>query len=95
MVLLYLHISGLILPDAFNDTSDQLSDLAEEPSRLPPTKSKKHCHKKHDIDPSTASDQYSVMNLGLHLLDQRNILTKQNTNPGPDTCLLQRRISPL
>ena len=42
-----------------DDALDQLSDIAEEPSRLPSTKTKKHSHKKHDIDLSTASDQYS------------------------------------
>ena len=36
------------------------------------------------------------MTLGLFLVDQRNMLTRLNINPGPDTYHLpQRRISPL
>ena len=40
--------------------------------------------------------QIRPMTLGLLLVDQKSMLTKQNTNPGPDIYRLrQRRISPL
>ena len=44
-----------------DDASDHHLDTAKEPSRLHLTKVKKHSHshKQHDIDPSSASDQYS------------------------------------
>ena len=44
-----------------DNASDQPLDIAKEPSRLPSTKVKKpsHSHKQLDIDPSSASDQYS------------------------------------
>ena len=44
-----------------DDASDHHLDTIEEPSRLPSTKVKihSHSHKQHDIDPSSASDQYS------------------------------------
>ena len=44
-----------------NDASALHLDAVEEPLRLPSTRVKKHSHsqRQHDIDPSSASDQYS------------------------------------
>ena len=44
-----------------DDASGLHLDTVEEPSRLPLTRVKKHSHsqRQHDIDPSSASDQYS------------------------------------
>ena len=61
--------------------------------RFPSTKVKKssHSHKQHDIVP-----RIRPMTLGLFLVDQRSMLTRLNTNLGPDIYRLhQRRISPL
>ena len=42
-----------------DNASGQPLDTVGEPSRLPLTKVKKPSHTQHDIDPSSASDQFS------------------------------------
>ena len=71
----------------------------EEPSRLPSTRVKKPSpsHKQHvsRAVPRTIT-LIRPRTLGLFLVDQRNMLIRLNTNPGPDVYLLpQGRISPL
>ena len=72
-------------------TSDQPSSPAEELSKKASVrpKTQSYSYKK------SASDQLmSPMNLRLHLLDPKNMLTRGNIRLDPDTCHLpQRRIS--
>ena len=89
---------GVDPPRRVDDASGLHLHAVEEPSRLPSTRVKKHSHsqRQHDIDralPRT-NTQIRPMTLGLLQVDLKSILTKQNTNPGPDIYLLPQRRTP-
>ena len=62
--------------------SDQHSGLSEEPSKKASDRPKKHSHshKRHDIEPRSPriNTLMNPMNLGSHLLNQKNMLTRVN-----------------
>ena len=86
-------------PSRVKDTSDLHLDAVKEHSRLHSAKDKKHSHshKQHDIDLSSASDQYSYQTDDPRPVSRpKKYADNPNINPGPDMYpLLQRRISPL
>ena len=73
-------------------TSDQPSNPAEEPSKKASVRPKTHSysHKKHVVDPRSASDQLTDESDEPRILSSRsiNMLTRGNIRGGPDTCHL-------
>ena len=78
---------------------DQLSSPSEEPKRLRiDLKNTLTLIKGMMLNrgPSRINTMMNPMNLGFHLLNPKNMLTRVNIRLGLNTChLLQRRISPL
>ena len=82
------------------NASDQSSNASEEPSKKVSDRPKKlsHSHKRNEVDPRSASDQYYEESdePTFHLLNPKNMLTRVDIRSGPGMCHLpQRRISPL
>ena len=76
--------------------SDQNSNASEVPSKKASDGHKRHSHRKHDVGPRSALDQYSDESDQPHLPNPKNMLTRVDINLGPDIFHLpQRKIGPL
>ena len=79
--------------------SDQLSSPSEEPSKKTSDRPKKYSligSMMLTRGLLRINTMMNLMNLGCHLLNPKNMLTRVNIRLGPDMCrLLQRMISPL
>ena len=78
----------------------QNSSPPKEPSKKASDRPKNtHTHKRHDVDPRSASDQYYDKSDQPQISSskpKKNMLTRVNIRLGPDMCHpLHRRISPL
>ena len=80
------------------NVSDQNSNASEEPSKKVSDRSKKHSQRKHDVDPRSASDQFSDES-DQHRMSStkpKKHADKSKYKSCPDMCHLpQRKISPL
>ena len=80
---------------------DQNSNASEELSKKASDRLKKHSHshKRHEVEPRSASDQYYDESDEPRMSSSKppkNLLTRVDIRSGPDMCHLpQRRISPL
>ena len=75
---------------------DRNSNASEEPSKKVSDRPKKHSGMTLTQGLPRINTMMNPMNLGFHLLNPKNMLTRVDIRSGPDTCHpLQRRISPL
>ena len=83
-----------------HNTSDQNSNPSEEPFKKASDRPKNTLTLTKGLmlsgGPPQINTMMNPMNLGFHLLNPKNMLTRVNIRRGPDMCYpLQRRISPL